>query len=368
MGWLELLGIACMWLVALVKAPAALRQPRQRALWAAITTIAVAMTLRLDGVDVLLQRVLGDAHTIDLARQVFATADSAALLCFVFLASGRSRYVLRILSLAAVVAGVLLYIDAVSPPHARNVVGEDGPLPVYWIIYFSVLFVSDLTCATVCWYNGRRADERPLRLGLTTFAAGLALACVLWVLFAVYLVTGWEPAEQLLSPVTGVEALFLAAGVLVASSGSLLRPVHSLLTLRRLTPLWRDISLAVPSVVLVPPSRGLTAPGMRIYRMVIEIRDGLLVLRNYVPPALLRRAREHVAAQGVPQEQADAAVTACWVATAIASRGAGAQPQPEPPRIAHLGGGHLDTEIDFLRELARAYRSPLVTEFRRQQA
>ncbi|MCP2262240.1 hypothetical protein LX15_005974 [Streptoalloteichus tenebrarius] len=368
---LELVGVASMWLVAFVKAPQALRHPQQRALWLAITTIAVAMSLRLEGVDRVLQGLVGDPHTIDVARQVFATADSAALLCFVLLAAGRARLIMPVLLVSGVVITALLWIDSASPPHARNVVNADpGPSPAYWGLYFAFLFVADFVCAVVCCFHGRQADHRPLRVGLLMFGTGMGLACFLWILFLLYLATESQVALALLSPVTGIEALFLAGGVLVASSAALFRPFVALAALFELRPLWRDITAAVPTVVMVEAHRGvtlLTAPSLRVYRTIIEIRDGLLFLRNYVSPATLEAAREHVVAHGVADDLLDATVTACWLVAALDARRRGEEPQPEPPNLVSQGGTQLDTELHFLRQLSRAYRSPLVRDFARRE-
>ncbi|WP_317620401.1 DUF6545 domain-containing protein, partial [Streptomyces sp. CBMA156] len=55
--------------------------------------------------------------------------------------------------------------------------------------------------------------------------------------------------------------------------------------------LWRDLVAAVPSVALAPPRPRVLelllprAPWrLLVYRQVIEIRDAILVLRDYGPP------------------------------------------------------------------------------------
>ncbi|MEU2091945.1 DUF6545 domain-containing protein [Nocardia beijingensis] len=49
---------------------------------------------------------------------------------------------------------------------------------------------------------------------------------------------------------------------------------------RRLRPLWRDLTTAVPEVVLHPHDSGSAS---RLYRMSVEIEDALVVLRNHTP-------------------------------------------------------------------------------------
>ncbi|GAB2669347.1 DUF6545 domain-containing protein [Nocardia goodfellowii] len=51
--------------------------------------------------------------------------------------------------------------------------------------------------------------------------------------------------------------------------------------IRRLRPLWRDLTAAVPGVVLPGPPDA--DPGYRLYRTVVEIRDALTLLRLDVP-------------------------------------------------------------------------------------
>ncbi|MEV0293176.1 DUF6545 domain-containing protein [Nocardia sp. NPDC050710] len=55
---------------------------------------------------------------------------------------------------------------------------------------------------------------------------------------------------------------------------------------RRLWPLWRDLTAAVPEVVLHPHDRGSAS---RLYRMTVEIQDALLHLRQFAP-AVAHRA------------------------------------------------------------------------------
>ncbi|MFI7671162.1 MAB_1171c family putative transporter [Nocardia sp. NPDC049526] len=53
--------------------------------------------------------------------------------------------------------------------------------------------------------------------------------------------------------------------------------------LRRLRPLWRDLTTVVPEIVLRQGDPGGDADS-RLYRMVVETRDALQHLRRYVPP------------------------------------------------------------------------------------
>ena len=52
-------------------------------------------------------------------------------------------------------------------------------------------------------------------------------------------------------------------------------------TCRRLQPLWRDLTAAVPEIVLPIDSRA--DPATRLFRMTVEIRDAMLHLGSYLP-------------------------------------------------------------------------------------
>lgn len=52
---------------------------------------------------------------------------------------------------------------------------------------------------------------------------------------------------------------------------------------RRLRPLWRDLTTAVPEVVL--PQRHFESAS-RLYRMTVEIQDALILLRQYAPTSV----------------------------------------------------------------------------------
>ncbi len=56
---------------------------------------------------------------------------------------------------------------------------------------------------------------------------------------------------------------------------------------RRLRPLWRDLTTAVPEVVL---RQHHFESASRLYRMTVEIQDALVVLRQYAPASVSRQA------------------------------------------------------------------------------
>ncbi|WP_329059780.1 MAB_1171c family putative transporter [Amycolatopsis sp. NBC_01480] len=123
---------------------------------------------------------------------------------------------------------------------------------------------------------------------------------------------------------------------------------------RRLRPLWTALYRADPAIALDP--RRLVPWGlrMRLYRRVIEIRDGLLALQPYRDPAVAVAARESGIRDGLRGRRLDAAVEAAAVAAALSARADGVV--PGAAESIGPGGEDLDSDTAFLSEVAVAYR------------
>ncbi|MEU2177694.1 MAB_1171c family putative transporter [Nocardia sp. NPDC019219] len=102
---------------------------------------------------------------------------------------------------------------------------------------------------------------------------------------------------------------------------------------RRLRPLWRDLTAAVPEVVLTRTGDGDSGAASRLYRMTVEIQDALLHLRPYMPPP----------AQALGSAAAGQSVRdyARQVAYAVRGRAAGLRPVAQTAPLAAMPtGGH----------------------------
>jgi hypothetical protein len=125
---------------------------------------------------------------------------------------------------------------------------------------------------------------------------------------------------------------------------------------RRLAPLWLALYRAAPEIALEAPRRHtpLFPTRLQLYRLVVEIRDGLLVLRPYRSADVVEAARDRTAGAGLRDDQREAAVEAATVAAAL-----DAHEQDEPPLRpddAVSGGGDLTSDIEYLCRLADAFR------------
>ncbi|MCP2277007.1 DUF6545 domain-containing protein [Nocardia amikacinitolerans] len=123
--------------------------------------------------------------------------------------------------------------------------------------YFALLFFG-LYC---CFASGVGAFR--IIAGMRTIEPGLPWAVATFVMLAV---------------VTALIAIPLLSAVLVRSG---LDPDGR--ACRRLRPLWRDLTAAVPEIVLLPDDSHRDEPMSRLYRMTVEIQDALMHLRPYEP-------------------------------------------------------------------------------------
>ncbi|MEV6304755.1 DUF6545 domain-containing protein [Actinoplanes sp. NPDC051861] len=114
-----------------------------------------------------------------------------------------------------------------------------------------------------------------------------------------------------------------------------------------LRPLWSAMRSAFPEVVLWRPARsavelrGVAGVRLRLYRRVIEIRDGMLALRDHLPAG--------TAPEG-------AAAEARAIAAALSRLAAGEPPADPPGRWAPVGPDMAD-EIAWLSRVSVAYRA-----------
>ncbi|MGH3722372.1 MAG: MAB_1171c family putative transporter [Pseudonocardiaceae bacterium] len=368
--WVETAGLVSLWLVAILRAPAAVGHPRQRPLWLGVCLIAVTTTLYQEPVIETLGPLVGDLNLIDLSRHVSHTISATVMLYFVLVAAGRQHHTRLLVSVGAVTAAATIWLNLAAPPHARATITTPELPLVYWLFCFGFYLVVDVISVAVCWRYGQQAGPRILRWSLWVFGLSRLFGCLLWILFPAYLITRVAVLLSYVPALTGIELLLQAAGVALPG----IVTAHQNLTQRRvlwtLWPLWRSLTGAVPNITL--PGSGsrlgtlVTTVGSlnwRLYRLVIEIRDAGLTLRAYVTPATVAAAQRFAAARQIPRVDLDAAAAACWLETARQATLAGESPRSTVPDITSPGGKNLREEIEYLLTVARFHAGPLPAEF-----
>ncbi|MFC9892480.1 DUF6545 domain-containing protein [Nocardia sp. NPDC127579] len=171
-------------------------------------------------------------------------------------------------------------------------------MTILWNLSLVPLAVTVIRVAWACIHELRGAPKRPLeRLAYS----GVLLLAGYWAVFSVAalirMVTGG--ALRMAGPLwTGLSfaalvilTLLIAIPLVIAvlARAGLDRPGRAIRTLR---PLWRDLTTAVPEVVLADPEHTVLEPELRLYRMTVEIRDALTKLRreHLLAPSLDRAA------------------------------------------------------------------------------
>ncbi|MEU9232366.1 MAB_1171c family putative transporter [Streptomyces subrutilus] len=374
-NWLAVPSVVCLWLAVLLRAPGALRSPQQRGLWLAVATAAAAMTLNLpDVVAYAMDRGAGYAHTIGLVRNLIGVFSAGAVLYFVAAAAGGRR--LRLVSWTATVAwlAALVALDAAAPGHGTHTmppVGDPVPSLAYWLVLISAHVVANTVCVALCWRYSRRTESRGLAAGLRLFGLGTALAGLFWLAYLLKALFGSTWAMPALPLLMNTHGLLRAAAILVPTLFTFRRTASDIATAWRLWPLWRDLVQAVPHVALNKPRAGrmvelLWPPVPRnllVYRKVIETRDAILILGEYVAPGALEDARGRVAGRGVPEQRRTAAALASVLLDARRAKLAGAPGQQgeaaglELPAAIQTSaeGGDLAQEARFLVDVAHEY-------------
>ncbi|MCB5164014.1 hypothetical protein LG634_04080 [Streptomyces bambusae] len=373
--WLAVPSVVVLWCAVLLRAPSAVRSPDQRGLLLAVATAAGAMTLNLPDVVEAAQRNPDTAHLVGLVRNLTGVLSAGVVLYFVS-ATTRGRR-LRLASAAgtAVLLGALVVLDGVAPAHGLHGMppGRD-PVPslAYWLTLMSAHLLANTVCVYVCWRYSRRAGSRGLAAGLRLFGLGTALAGLFWCGYLLKALSSASWQMPYLPLLMNLHGLLRAAAILVPTLFTLRRTFADGAAAWRLWPLWRDLVGAVPHVALHKPRAGrlvelLWPPVPRdllVYRKVIETRDAILVLHDYVAPGVPEQARGHVAAAGVPVQHAEAAVLACVIREARRARDAGRAPEPGAYPGADRDGSDLADERSFLVDVAEAYGSATAGSFR----
>jgi len=208
----------------------------------------------------------------------------------------------------------------------------------------------------------RVADAASLRVALRLVVAGTALGLVYLADKAILAARPRFGFEFPLGRTVLVSKLLPTSAYVLVLAGAALPAVLGWCTryrqYRRLGPLWRALYRADPAIALDPPAvpdfLALHRLRLRLYRRVIEIRDGLLALRPYRDADVAAAAADRARRAGLAGLHHEAAVEAATIAAALRARAAGPPPDTAAePEVT--GGADLAAETAFLGLVARAY-------------
>ena len=342
--------VVLLWATAVGRLPTLWRDRRQRTLWVTVFALALCKTAEFPPVAAVLH-----APVVPHLLGVVATL---GLLRFVALVTGTGGRRWQF----AVAAGVMLLLAGLATvaggvgTSAEVLTGDLTPAVVaYWVVLEAYVGAVTIAATVLFWRVGRAAPAGLPRLGMRAITVGLSVIALYTAVRTVLIVAhgfgvpvdfrGIEPAAQAI--LAGAD-LLAVAGSLVPTTQRARAASAAYQSLLVLRPLWKAMRDAFPEIILFSPRRalielaGVDDVHLRLYRRVIEIRDGMLALRGHLP--------EYVPAAD------DAAVTeARGIAVALRGRAAGRPPADRPGSWAAVGPDMAD-EVAWLGRVSAAYR------------
>jgi hypothetical protein len=382
-------AVTVLWIAVLVQFPSHRNVPLRRAAWSTMVLLAAIGTLDLPVVGTRLDAATGLPNLADVAQHVLAiTAATLGRYCaeqVIGAPRPRTRWSGWLqAALPATTVAVMLVLFALSPARTRPTDAArytDFPMQyashpgvfAYWLIFAVYLGTAFVLISKLAWRYGRRAGRTPLGCGLVLIAAGMVAGlCYLGYATAVVAARAAGVQGSFISTSPGIiQGLFGALIVLVAVGSylpatgycPLVRQAALYLSLRRLYPLWAGLCQAVPGIALdpVPVWADRLDPRdlqVRLYRRVIEIRDGYMALTPVAVPGIEDLVQ--AAAGGHQLRPADQATLAAAVQLELARR---AELRGDRPGWAadgglpranreFLAGTDLDSEVRLLSTVA----------------
>ncbi|RBQ19620.1 hypothetical protein DP939_12805 [Spongiactinospora rosea] len=278
---------------------------------------------------------------------------------------------------AALVAMAVLFAAAPTPVDDVRFAARYGASPwvlEYWLVYGAAIVPALLGVTREALRCARLAATATLRAGLRLVVAGAAIATLYQLHKTLYFAArrlefAYPPVplnlDALLPPLS---LLLLVIGTTMPGWGPRLKVPEMLewsgryLAYRRLRPLWLALYRAVPEIALVPPAAALSELSpvdlrLRLYRRVIEIRDARLALLPYFDPDVAAAARKLAGRKGMTGRDVEVLAEAAMLAAAMQDKERGRRPRLPADAPAVPGGGDLESDTDFLDDVARAYRA-----------
>lgn len=254
--------------------------------------------------------------------------------------------------LVAVVSAVAI-LGAGFHAHVRGRSIDMGPDLDGMLLAIAFGAPMAISAATLLWIGTRwlrRTESAKEKVFYYALIIDTAYILANQVLSTMQVLTGWPDLGPHLPRVE-----FITVVCLVSSSTLLAVPLgawmlerlgldRSARSCRRLRPLWRDLTGAVPEIVLLPDAgaREQVPPSTRLLRMAVEVRDALLHLRPYFPEG-----------DESPLGTADHAHR---LACAVQARKTGGPPvRAEVVPRSPLGARDFDTDLQHLLALARVW-------------
>jgi hypothetical protein len=369
------LVLVCLcWPVVVLRIPA-VRVADQNLLWFTLAMQGLGLTILQTPVMRLIQSATGIPRVESLLSSLLATVVAVLLLTVALRVSAFpgerrwSRVMAGYCAATAVTMTLLFWVVTADRIPTRDrflpALGTFTAHTAYWIVYLTYMLVVTSWTTFLFWRQILRVAAKVLRFALFALAVGTTT-------FLVFLgsrvVALFSTSPQVLTFGVYVSSIY-SISVTVGCSLAIIMPLSQSAVqwwrANRLYALWRALCDASPHIAL-HPRRGRLVDALpvldsrhRLHRRIVEIRDGLLIMREWVTQSTYDRIVASL--PDVPNREALA--TAVWVRMALQARADGRERVDKPLDLARLGGVDEDSELAWLTEVAKAWSSPLAAKY-----
>jgi hypothetical protein len=364
---------AVLWVAVALRVSTLAGGAAQRSLWIALAGIATAFTLDIPHVVTALHEVVGTntSHLIKhgvvvIAAGAIREAIRALVLTPDHAAEGRGRRVL----VTVIAAVVLATLFAAAPVHDQPLPGftsaaaGEPVLVAYWAVYLIALTTALVGIVRVTLTAVRTFPTGRLRTGMGWMGVGAVIGLAYCTHKAAFLAfAAADTSGPSIGAMERVQSVLLIATVALSVTGLMwpnatrwpgVRHLRAYRTYRRLEPLWRAYIQAEPAIALEQYTRRLSPLGdieLRLYRRIIEIRDGMLAVQRYGDHHTRERATRYAEQAGhrAPEIVGEAA----WLEAARRHKLNGGHPVDDEGQPRIIGGDDLTTETRVLTTISK---------------
>jgi hypothetical protein len=404
-GFLSLVPAVISWVAVAYKLPAFkrnLHDPAIRAFWLSLLFLALALTVLLPAAALWIDQMTRISNLSRLLGNETVLVAACTVQVFVFFNLDRKRDDVRSkIRLASwALLGVLIAMStlfALAPVHHETAdfwqQYSRAPFMLeYRLVYLAYLGLAVINIMRHSWRYAGVSEQPSLSLGLRLVAVGgllgggyVAHEGVRSFAVAIGIHNAFLDSDTVTRLLIASSVACMTAGVTMPAWGSrfgisaMYQWLDRYITYRQLYPLWRVLYRATPEIGLLPPKNvvadAVTVRDLefRLYRRIVEIRDGILALRPYTDARVIQRAQELSQKPRLPSNEVRAIVEAASLAVALEMRKQDSPSHAIPPSFDLYGGADIRSEASMLVAVARAFRhSPIVgaivKQMRRQQA
>ncbi|MCL6738928.1 MAB_1171c family putative transporter [Streptomyces neyagawaensis] len=277
---------------------------------------------------------------------------------------------------AVVVAALFVLFFLLTPAVQRPTdftlyYAHDHVYAAYLTVYISAYTLAEGYLSVASWRLAGRSPRAAVRVGLRTVAVGAAVtlgysAVRIGNVIAAAMgtsLTGWEDFAWISGDLGTILTLVgwliptLTAQARNTSYRWGLRRAH-----RQLHPLWLAFYHVVPEIALTPSGSMADDRSLiqgipfKVYRRVVEIRDGQTAVRPYLDHDTRQASEQRHRAAGLSGDELHAAVTADQIRAALAAHTQGTPPaRPTDFADQNMESRHPIEDLDALRAIARHF-------------